>query len=123
MVRPMSSDCRSATRGPRTTEGPATVVYGHTPVPDAEWLNNTICLDTGAVFGGQLTALRWPEKELVSVDAEREYYEPIRPLVEERAERAPLLLDVDDVWASTTSRPAWPVGSRSTPNVRAPRSR
>ena len=77
--------------------GSATVVYGHTPVPDAEWLNNTICLDTGAVFGGRLTALRWPEKELVAVDAEREYYEPIRPLVEEPVERPPLLLDVNDV--------------------------
>lgn len=77
--------------------GSATVVYGHTPVPDAEWLNNTICLDTGVVFGGRLTALRWPEKELVSVDAAREYYEPIRPLVQAPAERPPLLLDVDDV--------------------------
>jgi len=77
--------------------GSATVVYGHTPVPDAEWLNNTICLDTGAVFGGELTALRWPEKELVSVDAGREHYAPVRPLVEERPERPPLLLDINDV--------------------------
>ena len=77
--------------------GPATVVYGHTPVPEAEWLNNTICLDTGAVFGGRLTALRWPEKELVSVDAVREHYAPIRPLIEEAKERSPLLLDVNDV--------------------------
>ena len=77
--------------------GSATVVYGHTPVPDAQWLNNTICLDTGVVFGGELTALRWPEKELVSVAAYREYYEPIRPLVAEKPERTSLLLDVDDV--------------------------
>ncbi|MEM9036572.1 MAG: polynucleotide kinase-phosphatase [Actinomycetota bacterium] len=77
--------------------GRATVVYGHTPVPEAEWLHNTICLDTGAVFGGQLTALRWPEKELVSVDAAREYYEPVRPLVEEAPQRPALVLDVDDV--------------------------
>ncbi len=49
--------------------GKAMVVYGHTPVPEAEWLNNTICLDTGCVFGGKLTALRYPEKELVSVPA------------------------------------------------------
>ena len=28
------------------------VVYGHTPVPEPEWINNTICLDTGCVFGG-----------------------------------------------------------------------
>ncbi|MFG3101332.1 polynucleotide kinase-phosphatase [Streptomyces sp. NPDC048182] len=60
--------------------GRAAVVYGHTPVPDATWLNNTICLDTGAVFGGKLTALRWPERELVDVPAERVWYEPARPL-------------------------------------------
>ncbi|OEJ93903.1 polynucleotide kinase-phosphatase [Streptomyces thermolilacinus] len=61
--------------------GRATVVYGHTPVPDTSWVNNTICLDTGAVFGGKLTALRWPERELVDVPAERVWYEPARPLV------------------------------------------
>ncbi|GHE01580.1 polynucleotide kinase-phosphatase [Streptomyces alanosinicus] len=60
--------------------GRAAVVYGHTPVPEATWLNNTICLDTGAVFGGKLTALRWPERELVDVPAERVWYEPTRPL-------------------------------------------
>ncbi|MFI9547315.1 polynucleotide kinase-phosphatase [Streptomyces sp. NPDC052016] len=60
--------------------GRAAVVYGHTPVPEATWLNNTICLDTGAVFGGKLTALRWPERELVDVPAERVWYEPTKPL-------------------------------------------
>jgi protein phosphatase len=79
------------------------VVYGHTPVPEAEWLNNTICLDTGCVFGGKLTALRYPERELVSVPAHRMYYEPVRPL--QAAKTQPLsaqqelddLLDLDDV--------------------------
>ncbi|WP_231156833.1 polynucleotide kinase-phosphatase [Streptomyces sp. CNZ748] len=60
--------------------GRAAVVYGHTPVPEATWLNNTICLDTGAVFGGKLTALRWPERELVDVPAGQVWYEPVRPL-------------------------------------------
>jgi protein phosphatase len=60
--------------------GGTTVVYGHTPVLQAEWLNNTICIDTGCVFGGSLTALRWPERELVSVPAKQVYCEPIRPL-------------------------------------------
>ncbi|WP_435281990.1 polynucleotide kinase-phosphatase [Streptomyces koelreuteriae] len=63
--------------------GRAAVVYGHTPVPEATWLNNTICLDTGAVFGGKLTALRWPERELVDVPAERVWYEPAKPLLTE----------------------------------------
>ncbi|WP_370423980.1 polynucleotide kinase-phosphatase [Streptomyces sp. QH1-20] len=63
--------------------GRAAVVYGHTPTPSATWLNNTICLDTGAVFGGRMTALRWPERELVDVPAERVWYEPTKPLASE----------------------------------------
>ncbi|MEU7010190.1 polynucleotide kinase-phosphatase [Streptomyces sp. NPDC046332] len=63
--------------------GRATVVYGHTPVPNTSWVNNTICLDTGAVFGGKMTALRWPERELVDVPAEKVWYEPARPLATE----------------------------------------
>ncbi|AEV81114.1 metallophosphoesterase [Actinoplanes sp. SE50] len=60
--------------------GSAAVVYGHVPTPRSEWLNNTICLDTGCVFGGALTALRWPERELVDTPAAKEYYAPVRPL-------------------------------------------
>jgi protein phosphatase len=60
--------------------GRATVVYGHTPVPEPEWLNRTINIDTGCVFGGKLTALRYPELELVSVDAAATYSEPVKPL-------------------------------------------
>jgi protein phosphatase len=61
--------------------GPALVVYGHTPVPEAEWLNRTINIDTGCVFGGKLTALRYPEKELASVPARHTYCEPVRPFL------------------------------------------
>ncbi len=75
--------------------GKAMVVYGHTPMPTAEWVNNTICLDTGAVFGGSLTALRYPEKELVAVPAQRQWYEPIRPLAPPA--RDPGVLRIDDV--------------------------
>ncbi|WP_141617659.1 polynucleotide kinase-phosphatase [Myxococcus sp. AB036A] len=60
--------------------GKAAVVYGHTPVLEADWLNNTLCVDTGCVYGGKLTALRYPERELVSVPAARAYAESIRPL-------------------------------------------
>jgi protein phosphatase len=90
-------------RYPWATEyrGRATVVYGHTPVPDPEWVNNTINVDTGCVFGGALTALRYPEKELVSVPAARTYYEPVRPFLPEaddrEAARPDDLLDIDDV--------------------------
>lgn len=61
-------------------QGKAMVVFGHTPVPYTEWLNNTIDIDTGCVFGGHLTALRYPEKTLVSVPALKEYFKPSRPI-------------------------------------------
>ena len=59
--------------------GDAMVVYGHTPVPEPQWLNKTLNIDTGCVFGGKLTALRYPELETVSVDATRTYCEPAKP--------------------------------------------
>jgi len=80
--------------------GKATVVYGHTPVPEAVWLNRTICIDTGCVFGGHLTALRYPEKELVSVPAHQMYWEPAKPLVLEQPlqdAREGTDLDLEDV--------------------------
>ena len=61
--------------------GKAMVVYGHTPVAEPEWLNRTINIDTGCVFGGKLTALRYPERELVSVPALRTYYESAKPFL------------------------------------------
>jgi protein phosphatase len=81
--------------------GKAMVVYGHTPTTVAEWENRTICIDTGCVFGGELTALRYPERELVSVKARKVYYEPSKPL----APRDPVqggarpgdVLDIQDV--------------------------
>jgi protein phosphatase len=70
--------------------GAATVVYGHTPVPEPDWLNRTICIDTGCVFGGRLTALRYPEMELVQVPARYTYYDPVRPFLSP-SEQAPEL--------------------------------
>jgi polynucleotide kinase-phosphatase len=80
----------------REYRGSAMVVYGHTPTPVPEWVNNTICIDTGCVFGGRLTALRYPEKELVSVPAEREWYAPARPLTAAPA-RPDQVLELTDV--------------------------
>lgn len=85
--------------------GQAIVVYGHTPVPEPEWLNRTVNIDTGCVFGGKLTALRYPEKEFVSVPAARTYCEPARPFLP-MEQQAPALtaqqaqdeiLDAEDV--------------------------
>jgi protein phosphatase len=85
--------------------GRAMVVYGHTPVPQPDWLNRTINIDTGCVFGGNLTALRYPEKDLVSVRARATYAQPAKPLVSAAETASPLtsqqahddLLDIDDV--------------------------
>jgi protein phosphatase len=86
--------------------GTALVVYGHTPVPEPEWLNRTINIDTGCVFGGRLTALRYPEKELVSVPAALTYCEPARPFLAEQPQAPGLtaqqvhdeVLDAEDVF-------------------------
>ncbi len=65
----------------------ASVIYGHTPTLTPEWVNRCICIDTGCVFGGALTALRYPEQELVSVPAARAYAESKRPLLKETGDR------------------------------------
>ncbi|MBP1650891.1 MAG: Bis(5'-nucleosyl)-tetraphosphatase(asymmetrical) [Bacteroidetes bacterium] len=82
--------------------GKAAVVYGHTPVIRPEWFNNTIDIDSGCVFGGSLTALRYPERELVSVPAAQEYAVPSRPIQESMNELSlqqehDNVLDISDV--------------------------
>jgi protein phosphatase len=84
--------------------GKAAVVYGHTPIAEPQWLNRTVNIDTGCVFGGKLTALRYPEKEFVSVSAHKTYYEPAKPLVSAQPTTALSqqhehddVLDIDDV--------------------------
>src|SRR5689334_23236868 len=85
--------------------GKALMVYGHTPIPEPEWLNHTVNIDTGCVFGGQLTALRYPERELLSVPARQVYYESPKPLVPAAPgtsglttqQREDDLLDIEDV--------------------------
>jgi protein phosphatase len=86
--------------------GAAMVVYGHTPVPEADWVNRTLCVDTGCVFGGKLTALRYPERELVSVPAARTYYEPVKPIASPAASaRDGSVLDIDDVFGKRVIKP------------------
>lgn len=53
--------------------GTAIIVYGHTPVKEPRIINHTYNIDTGAVFGGKLTALRYPEMELISVPSTMPY--------------------------------------------------
>ena len=101
---PVRADWAAAYRGPTA------IVYGHTPTPDAQWVNNTLCLDTGCVFGGKLTALRWPERIVVDVPALQTWSEPLRPLVPAATGRpaqatADDMLDMEDVsgrrWVET----------------------
>jgi protein phosphatase len=84
--------------------GKASVVYGHTPLAEPQWLNRTVNIDTGCVFGGKLTALRYPEKEFVSVPAHKTYYEPAKPLASAQPKSTLSqqheqddVLDIDDV--------------------------
>jgi len=76
--------------------GKAAVVYGHTPTPDAEAVNNTYCIDTGCVFGGKLTCLRYPEREIIQVAAKQEYYAPVKPFLDKPVENDDIL-NIDDV--------------------------
>ncbi len=75
--------------------GRATVVYGHIAGLEVRPQNGTFCIDTGCVFGGKLTAMRWPEKEFVSVDALTQYYEPVKPL---KVSENPDIGDMLTVW-------------------------
>ncbi|WP_339228769.1 bis(5'-nucleosyl)-tetraphosphatase PrpE [Oceanobacillus sp. FSL K6-2867] len=57
--------------------GKVWIVYGHTPVMEPRILNKTINIDTGCVFGNQLTAFRLPEEKIISVPSQQ-------PLLEEK---------------------------------------
>lgn len=47
------------------------VVFGHTVFREPFVQKNKIGIDTGAVYGGKLTALLLPEKRFISVDGEK----------------------------------------------------
>ncbi len=93
----------------RDYRGRPCVVYGHTPVTTPEWVNNTICIDTGCAFGGRLTALRYPERETVSVEARRTYREPATPPAEAAGDartaqqQSDELLDMKDMTGALSS--------------------
>lgn len=98
--------------------GAAHVVYGHTPVPDPEWLNRTVNIDTGCVFGGRLTALRYPEKQFVTVPAKEVYCEYAKPMYRDTDAAAQTaqqqhddLLDLQDVTGKRI------VSTRLQPNI------
>ena len=99
--------------------GQAMVVYGHTPVPEPEWLNRTINIDTGCVFGGRLTALRYPERELVSIAAQSTYAEPVRPFLPEGTGASALTTQqqLDDVLDLSDVRGKRIIGTRLHGNV------
>ena len=81
----------------RQYRGDAAVIYGHTPVESAQWVNNTLNIDTGCVFGGELTALRYPERELVQVPAAKTYVEPTRRVHGDEFGEAAAQHQVDDL--------------------------
>lgn len=94
--------------------GKALVVYGHTPVAEPEWLNRTINIDTGCVFGGKLTALRYPERELVSIPALKTYYESAKPFLKEETtaqltaqQQHDELLNIEDVLGKRIVHTRW----------------
>ena len=76
--------------------GQAMVVFGHTPTPEVAVINHTFCIDTGCVFGGKLTALRYPEKEMVQIEAREEYYAPEKPFLDKPVANDDVL-NIDDV--------------------------
>lgn len=85
--------------------GKATIVYGHIPQNEVQAVNGTYCIDTGCVFGGRLTAFRYPERECVSVKAFEQYYEPIKPIakVEKPDDDMLMINDINGQMYLTTS--------------------
>ena len=75
--------------------GKAAVVYGHMPTPEIEAVNNAYCIDTGCVFGGKLSAFKYPEKQIVQIEAKKEYYAPVKPFLDKPDEND--MLNIEDV--------------------------
>jgi protein phosphatase len=99
--------------------GKARVIYGHTPIPEPEWVNRTLNIDTGCVFGGKLTALRYPELEVISVPAKQTYAEPARPFIteEQQAPNLSIQQQLDDTLDLADVRGKRIIGTRLMNNV------
>lgn len=57
----------------KSYKGEKWIVYGHTPTEEPYIVNNTANIDTGCVFGGYLSAFRFPEKTVISVASQLPY--------------------------------------------------
>lgn len=70
---------------------PELIIWGHDPRPVAVEMQRTVNIDQGAVFGGDLTALRLPSKEIVQVASHDYAQAAINPLDEwfEKRRKAP----------------------------------
>lgn len=54
-------------------DGDRWIVYGHTPVKEARFVNQTVNIDLGCVFGNKLAAFQLPEETIVSVMSRQPY--------------------------------------------------
>lgn len=99
--------------------GKARVVYGHTPVEEPRWVNLALDVDTGCVFGGRLTALRYPELECVDVPARAVYSDLGRPLARSRPGDDGGMFDVSAVLGRRHIQ-GGPIGTVLIPAERAP---
>jgi protein phosphatase len=70
---PIRLDWAASRAEEHASNGPL-IVYGHNVVQEAREVRRTLDIDTGCVFGGRLTALRYPEMEVVQIPAARDYY-------------------------------------------------
>lgn len=84
---PIRLDWATSRPNEQAAAGPL-IVYGHNVVEEAREVRRTLNIDTGCVFGGRLTALRYPEMELVQIPAARDYYHTEKGGAEEAPEEA-----------------------------------
>ncbi len=87
-------------------QGATLVVHGHTPVAEPKWVNESVNIDTGCVYGGYLTALRYPEREIISEPAQQEYSVSSRPLPLNASLRDRVDSKLGSSWKSNSLNPS-----------------